>query len=301
MERIMVVEDDPDVREVVCQLLKVAGFAVDGAADGIEALERVRNEAFDLVLLDVWMPRMNGLELLAQLRSLPSPPKAVVMTADDTPETMLGALRERACQYITKPIQPEALVDVVRGVLDASAYVLPIEVLSAKRDWVELLVPCTLEAAERIQGWLTRLKADLPDEIRESVGKAFRELLLNAIEWGGQLNPSRKVRIAYLRTRHMLLYRIADPGAGFRFEGLTHAALGNPPQQPSDHLRVREEKGLRPGGFGLLMARAMVDELIYNEAQNEVVFVKYLEDAKGGSGERPGSEGAGSSRVCHST
>jgi anti-sigma regulatory factor (Ser/Thr protein kinase) len=85
------------------------------------------------------------------------------------------------------------------------------------------------------------------------------------------------VRIAFLRTRRMLLYRIADPGSGFRFEDLPHAAVSNPDGQPFTHMRVREEKGLRPGGFGLLLARKLVDELLYNEAQNEVVIVKYLD------------------------
>ena len=75
----------------------------------------------------------------------------------------------------------------------------------------------------------------------------------------------------------MLLYRIADPGKGFSFEGLTHSALSNPPENPMEHSAEREKKGLRPGGFGLLMTREMVDELLYNEAHNEVVFVKYLD------------------------
>jgi anti-sigma regulatory factor (Ser/Thr protein kinase) len=75
----------------------------------------------------------------------------------------------------------------------------------------------------------------------------------------------------------MLLYRIADPGQGFSFEGLTHSALSNPPDQPLEHALERERKGLRPGGFGLLMTLQTVDELLYNEAHNEVVFVKYLD------------------------
>ena len=75
----------------------------------------------------------------------------------------------------------------------------------------------------------------------------------------------------------MILYRVADPGSGFRFEDLAHAAVSNPPEDPFAHAQAREDKGLRPGGFGIMMARAMVDELIYNEAHNEVVFVKYLD------------------------
>jgi hypothetical protein len=73
------------------------------------------------------------------------------------------------------------------------------------------------------------------------------------------------------------MYRIADPGQGFKLEDLSHAAIGQPPDNPIAHMQVREEKGLRPGGFGLLSVRASVDELLYNELRNEVVFVKYLE------------------------
>lgn len=102
-------------------------------------------------------------------------------------------------------------------------------------------------------------------------------MLLNAIEWGGRLDPKRKVRISYLRAKKMLLYRIADPGPGFKLAELDHAAITHLPDEPTAHDDIRREKGLRPGGFGLVLAQANVDELLYNEARNEVVFVKYLE------------------------
>jgi anti-sigma regulatory factor (Ser/Thr protein kinase) len=76
----------------------------------------------------------------------------------------------------------------------------------------------------------------------------------------------------------MVMYRIADPGPGFDIKDLPHSAIGQPPGDPIAHMQVRESKGLRPGGFGLLMVRANVDELLYNENRNEVVFVKYLDD-----------------------
>ena len=75
----------------------------------------------------------------------------------------------------------------------------------------------------------------------------------------------------------MLLYRIADPGEGFDINRLAHAAINNPPDDPLGHARVREEMGLRPGGLGLMMTHALVDEVIYNEKRNEVVLVKYLD------------------------
>jgi CheY-like chemotaxis protein/anti-sigma regulatory factor (Ser/Thr protein kinase) len=277
MTKILIVEDDRATRHLLTGLLKAADFSVSAARDGANALRHLKRQSFDLMLLDIWMPRMNGLELLARLRSEPVRPKVVVMTSDDTPETLLQAVREQAYQYVTKPVEPKALVELLRHVLTSAPASPPIEVISAKPSWVELLVPCERDAADRIQAFMAHLEADLAPELRDSVGVAFRELLLNAIEWGGQLDPNRKVRIAYLRANRMLLYRIADPGPGFSFKGLTHAAVGHPEGSPLNHMDPREEKGLRPGGFGIMISQAKVDELIYNEAQNEVVFVKYLD------------------------
>jgi len=149
-----------------------------------------------------------------------------------------------------------------------------IEVVSAVPGWVELIVPCTRTAAEQIQQVVERLGADLPEPVREAVTFAFRELVMNAIEWGGQLDPDRKVRITCVRTDRMLMYRIADPGPGFSFENLDHAAIGH--DNPIEHVLIRDAKGLRAGGFGVLTARASVDELVYNQKQNEVIFIKYL-------------------------
>jgi len=275
--RILAVDDDRTTLGMLRLQLESAGHQVETASDGAAALERLAKERFDLVLLDVWMPGMDGLEVLSRLRGSPSRPRVIVMSADDAPETLLRAVREQAFGYVSKPVEPAELKSVVAAALASKPDVRPIEVVSAKPDWVELLVPCDRDAATRIQEFLSQLDSDLPEGVRADVGQAFRELLMNAIEWGGRLDPEQTVRIAYLRARRMLLYRIADPGQGFSFRDLTHAAVNNPPGDPMEHAAVREEKGLRPGGFGLLMTRQMVDELLFNEAHNEVVFVKYLD------------------------
>jgi CheY-like chemotaxis protein/anti-sigma regulatory factor (Ser/Thr protein kinase) len=277
LKTILVVEDSELVRNLLKDVLGKTGHRVTMAVDGAEALEKLKHEKYDLILLDVWMPKMNGLELLAKLRAGGNSVKAVIMTADDTPQTLLSAVREQAFHYIRKPFEPKALIEVLEMALAEGTENFPIEVVSARPEWVELVVPSDLHTAERIQVFMDQLKTDLPSEVRDSVGRAFRELLSNAVEWGGQLDPERKVRISCLRTRRMVLYRIADPGQGFRLEDLPHAAVNNPPDDPFRHHQVREEKGLRAGGFGLLLTRSFVDELIFNEARNEVVFIKYLD------------------------
>lgn len=276
MSKILIVEDERTTAHMLSKVLRDAGYEVELASDGQPALEALRRGGFDLMLLDIWMPKMNGLEVLAAMRAENLGTKAVVMTSDGTPDTVLRAVRDQAYHYLSKPVKSQELVELVRNTLAAKP-VAPVEVVSARSDWVELLLPCQLEAADRIHALLTRLLADLPENVREDIGYVFIEMLRNAVEWGGGLDPNRKVRITYVRARRMVLYRISDPGPGFKLEEMTHAAVNYPIEEVGESARVRQEKGLRPGGFGILTARALVDDLIYNEARNEVIFVKYLD------------------------
>jgi CheY-like chemotaxis protein len=150
MSRILVVDDDKTTRHVLHGVLTSAGFSTAMAKDGVEALKALKAHHFDLLLLDVWMPRMNGLDLLAKLRKVKSRPRVVVMTSDDAPETLLKAVREQAFKYVHKPVESPVLFQTVRDAL-AAPDTPPIEVISARPEWVELVVPCTREAAGRIE------------------------------------------------------------------------------------------------------------------------------------------------------
>src|SRR5512140_2596847 len=109
--RILVVEDDRTTRCLLTRVLGTEGLSVASVPDGMRALKRIQEEKFDLVLLDIWVPRLNGLELMAQLRERGLRPKVVVLTSDDAPQTMLHALREQAYQFIAKPFEPKQLVE----------------------------------------------------------------------------------------------------------------------------------------------------------------------------------------------
>ena len=150
------------------------------------------------------------------------------------------------------------------------------EVISVSPDWLELRVPCALAAIEPLQQLLTKLEADLPREIGDAISYAFREMLSNAVEYGGGLDSRKQVEVRYVRLRRAVICRIKDPGNGFDPTELDHAAINNPKHEPIRHATVRETKGLRPGGFGILLTRQLVDELVYNERHNEVLFIKYL-------------------------
>jgi CheY-like chemotaxis protein len=275
MHSILLVDDDRAALDGMSQLLKLAGFSVATARDGVAALAKLKDQRFDVMLLDIWLPKMTGLELLAQLDDLPHQPKVIVMTGDDSQETLLLSLREHAYQFVRKPIQPQKLMDLIRRTLAAPSDLPAIVVLSASANWVEVLVPCARDVADRIQSYIRQLEIDLPREIRDTVGLVFRELLLDAMERNGHLDPNCRVRIAYLRAERMLLYRISDAGVGVSPSDPAKADASRraePTTGTTQHPQV--EPRLRPGQ---LLALAQADELLFNEARNEVVVVKYLD------------------------
>jgi anti-sigma regulatory factor (Ser/Thr protein kinase) len=156
-----------------------------------------------------------------------------------------------------------------------------IKVLSARPQWTQLVLPATTDARNTVVSYVRSEIADLVGDLGEQLVLAVDELLRNAIEHGGDANcnPHCMVEFCYLRTARMIQFQIKDTGPGFSMVGAKHAAINNPPEDPLLHAHYRTENGMRPGGFGIMLVRQIADELIYNEAGNEVILVKYLDGA----------------------
>jgi DNA-binding response OmpR family regulator len=120
-EHILAVDDDERIRRLVQINLQRAGYRVTTAGDGIEALERIDQELPDLLVLDVNMPRLDGIELLRQLRARPETAAlpVILLTAKAQDEDILEGKRSGADYYLTKPFSPPELLAVVREALGA--------------------------------------------------------------------------------------------------------------------------------------------------------------------------------------
>ena len=159
---------------------------------------------------------------------------------------------ERTDPATAEPITAAELRATVTDVLHGCPAV-GIEIVSAVPEWVELRVPCDLRAIPPLQKLLAQLGDDLPQEIGEAISYAFREMLSNALEYGGRLDPAERVEIKFVRLKRAVICQIKDPGDGFDPARLRHAAINNPNDDPLRHASVRDEKGLRAGGFGILL------------------------------------------------
>jgi DNA-binding response OmpR family regulator len=276
-KRILIVDDDPDVHGLLHAALDAPNRRIESAYDGRTGFQLVESTPYDLVLTDLNMPGLDGMTLLERIREVRPDTRVVVMTVANTPENIVRAIRERAFSYFSKPFTVNAVTEMVERALSGSDARDDIQVLSARPHWLGLRLRCKQETAGRIVQFVRELGMDLPAAEQEQVTTAFREILLNAIEHGAGGDPGKRVTITYVRTKRAALYYVRDPGKGFSFDQLAHAAVSNPEDSPVEHAEVREKLGMRPGGFGILMTRELVDELIYNEHGNEVLLIKYLD------------------------
>ena len=272
---LLLVDADPAVHERLTALLKRQDRSILNAYDGSEALARLRGAAVELVVAGQGRNGSDGLKLLRRARAI-RPETKVILTGEPGAERVIRAIRERAYSYFHQPLAEALLAEMVQQALDAKSWKDDIRVISARPEWITLDVRCKLDAADRMTHFLRELEAALPPQPCEDVAAAFRELLMNAIEHGGKSDPRKRARVSLLRMARALAVHISDPGKGFSLDFLPHAAISNPDDAPTKHVEVRAEHGKRPGGFGILITRNLVDELLYNQRGNAVLFVKYL-------------------------
>jgi two-component system OmpR family response regulator len=271
-QKALVVEDDRDTGELLAEFLRRRGYETTVLGEGKRAVAWTRQHQPDLILLDLMLPDVDGYKICEDLK-LDRPTSlipVIMVTARDQHADMVHGLQVGANFYLTKPFALEQLHQAVDHVVNWRH--------DLEREGAQGEIHFTLQSDTQYLEELNHLLAALflysglpPTQVRQ-LTLAVRELGTNAIEWGHQNQVDRIVGVTYRIDPEKVTVVIRDSGPGFRPENLPHAAST---EDPATHLMVREALGLREGGFGILMARGLVDELQYNETGNEVRLVKY--------------------------
>jgi CheY-like chemotaxis protein/anti-sigma regulatory factor (Ser/Thr protein kinase) len=271
--KVLVVEDERDTGEILAGLLRRWGYEPTVLTEGKPAVTWVQQHRPDLILLDLLLPDIHGYNICETLKLerdtnlIP----IVMVTALTAPEDRIKGLQVGANRYLTKPFTADQLHQTIE------------EALAWKEDlqsrgtegMIRFHLQSDTQYLEELNHLLSALFlfSGLNQTQAKQLATAVREMGTNAIEWGHRKQADRIVTVDYTIDAEKITILIRDTGPGFDPAHLPHAAQ---PEDPIGHLMVRETLGLREGGFGILMARGLVDELQYNDKGNEVRLVKYF-------------------------
>jgi len=223
--RVLIIEDDPNVAEVVTRYLEREGYVVEAADDGLEGLQRALSDPPDLVVLDLMLPALSGLEVCRQLRAK-APIPVIMLTARGEEVDRIAGLELGADDYVAKPFSPRELTARVKAVLRRAAGGLAAEEAGVLRAGDLEVDPVAHEA--RLHSELVSLTArefDLLAYLMRNPRKAFRREELLADVWGFTYGDTSTVTVHVRRLREKIE---ADPsaprhictvwGVGYRFE-----------------------------------------------------------------------------------
>jgi anti-sigma regulatory factor (Ser/Thr protein kinase)/CheY-like chemotaxis protein len=276
MPRVLLIGDHPDFKHALETSSALAGCSITTAAGNVDAVHQVRASAVDVVLTDPDTPVLDDLGLVEELRASRPGIKAIVLAPAAAPAEFIAAVRSHVFACFVAPFDITCVADMTRRAIEAIDWRDGISMQSGLPNWVSLKVSCQLITAERLVHFMSEYRSDLPDEDRDRLMMAFREMLMNAMEHGAGFDPEKVVNVTAVRTERAIVYHFRDPGPGFDRRQLERSALSNREADPIAHLERRAEMGLRPGGFGVLLTKQVVDEMFYNEPGNEVLLIKRL-------------------------
>ncbi len=278
--RILVADDEPQMQDLLLMYLTNLGFEVRTVGDGQEALEALAAEHFDAAVVDVSMPRIDGIELVRRTRSEHPRVGFVVITGYPSKQAILDSANAGAVRFLAKPFELADLRAAVvaalhadRGGLDLAETSVEVQ---ARSQWVEITAGSRREHVERVEHLFELLSGHhlSPLEL-EDIKIVINEVVTNAVEWGNRHDLVKPVRISYCLFPGEIVFKVEDLGVGFE-PGEVPDPLVDPEHGPAEVARRREADGKRPGGFGLAITRKVMDRVIYNRLGNSVVMSKRL-------------------------
>ena len=275
MGRVLVIGSDEGLARKLRESSALKGHTVDTCRGALEVLQEARFRPLDVVVTDAARPVSGAMTLVEELNQLRPGVRTILLAPALTDTDVVTALRAQVFACFAT-VNPAEIADMAATALKTEDWRRGIEVVSGLPTWMTLRVACGLVSADRITRFLTEWESALPEDQRDLLMTAFREMLLNAMEHGAGFDPGQVIEVTAARTDRAIIFHIRDPGKGFNREAVSHAAKGNDASSVMTAMENREAAGLRSGGFGMLIVRQVVDEMVYNERGNEVLLIKHL-------------------------
>jgi len=276
MARLLLINPETALEQALHDDVKLRGHQIERCGGHVEAIHRARERPIDVIITSPIATFSEDLAFAKELHVVRPSARLIVLAPSATTEDVVNALREDVFACFTPPFDYQEIVSMVRGAIAESGKPDGIELISGLPYWLTVRVSCQLLTAERLVRFITELQSSLPSGERDLLLTAFREMLLNAMEHGAGFDADKVIEVTAAKTARAIVYHFRDPGSGFDRMDLAHCATSNSTEAVLASAEKRVELGLRPGGFGMLIVRQIVDELVYNERGNEVLLIKHL-------------------------
>jgi DNA-binding response OmpR family regulator len=271
---VLIVDDERDTNDILASLVQARDFEPIQLFEGSQVAAAIRDRVPDVILLDLMLSDTDGFAICDQLkrnRETNLIPIIMVTALHDARHRAAG-VRVGANGYLTKPFTPARLFEAIDNAL---AWRHEHE---SRGTTGEINFDIRSEATylQQANDMLADLFAhtSLTERQIKDLKQAVMEMGGNAIEWGHRKNADLVLQITYRIDPEAVTLIIRDQGPGFNPDKLPHAASD---EDPIGHLDVRNELGIREGGFGIMLARGLVDEFRYNDKGNEVTLIKRFE------------------------
>jgi two-component system OmpR family response regulator len=268
---VLIVDDERDTNDILARMVQARGFQPIQLLEGTKVLDAVARHRPDVVLLDLMMPDVDGFALCAQLKRnretnlIP----IIMVTALNDPNHRVEGVRVGANGYLSKPFTTDQLFEAIEQALAWRQE----HTTRGVAGEINFDIRSEISYLQQTNDLLSDLYAHTPLTERQvkDLKQAVMEMGGNAIEWGHRKNADLPLRITYRIDQSSVTLIIRDQGPGFNPTKIPHAANE---EDPIGHLDVRNELGIREGGFGIMLAKGLVDEFRYNDTGNEVTLVK---------------------------
>ncbi len=266
--RLLVVDDEETLRQFLVELFMREGYEVTDCGSAREALQRLDQKGFDLLVSDIKMPEMDGLELLRRVRVAHPEMPVVMMTGHGTVENAIHALNLGAFNFIRKPFAIDEILKVVQKGLEVSRpYRMGRGLLPYLKVQSLIKIPSRLALVHAVSFQIVETAAlvgRFRNRSKLGLRLAVEELLTNAIIHGNRRDEAREVTIQETLDQSKITVTIMDQGEGFDVHALPD------PTNPDNLFKSH--------GRGIFLARFYMDEVVYNDKGNMVTISKSLTD-----------------------